>query len=60
MATLAPSLANNIATARPMPESPPVMSATLPFNFPAAWYAFNSATGLGVISASIPGCLLCV
>ena len=34
MATFAPSRANSIAVARPMPESPPVMIATLPFSRP--------------------------
>ena len=34
MATSAPSRANRTATARPMPLSPPVMSATLPSSRP--------------------------
>ena len=33
MAMSAPSRANSTATARPMPESPPVISATLPSSF---------------------------
>ena len=35
MATSAPSRANSTATARPMPKSPPVISATLPSSFPS-------------------------
>ena len=31
----APSIANRMATARPMPESPPVMKAFLSVSFPA-------------------------
>ena len=34
MATSAPSLAKAMATARPMPLSPPVISATLPRSLP--------------------------
>jgi hypothetical protein len=34
MATSAPSRANAMATARPIPESPPVMSARLPSRRP--------------------------
>jgi hypothetical protein len=33
MATSAPSRAKRTATDRPIPESPPVMSATIPFSF---------------------------
>ena len=39
MATSAPSRAKKNATARPIPESPPVTSAALPSSFPAALYA---------------------
>ena len=34
MRTSAPSRAKAIATARPIPLSPPVMTATLPVSFP--------------------------
>src|SRR5688572_429845 len=55
MATAAPSRANSAATARPMPESPPVMRATLPSSLPAALYAPASKRGFGESSDSSPG-----
>ena len=55
MATSAPSRANSTATARPMPESPPVISATLPSSLPAALYSGASYCGRGRSSASMPG-----
>ena len=54
--TFAPSLANAIATARPMPLSPPVMSAVFPSSLPLPTYSFASAAGGGRIGCSRPGC----
>ena len=50
---------NAIATARPMPLSPPVMSALRPCNFPLPRCAGSSEEGRGVISCSRPGCVDC-
>ena len=55
MATAAPSRANSVATARPMPESPPVISAILPSSLPAALYWAASYRGFGESSDSSPG-----
>jgi hypothetical protein len=55
MATSAPSRANSTATARPMPLSPPVIRATLPASLPLPWCWGRVASGVGVISCSIPG-----
>src|SRR5688572_5245320 len=54
-ATSAPSLAKTIATARPIPLSPPVISATLPSSFPHALYFGSLALGRGRIFDSSPG-----
>src|SRR5438094_2875221 len=43
------------ATARPIPESPPVTSATFPESLPAGLYRGASYFGRGSSSASIPG-----
>ena len=43
IATSAPSLANRIATVRPIPLSPPVIKATWPCSFPLPRYAWSSA-----------------
>src|SRR5215218_3548348 len=48
-----------MATARPMPLSPPVMIATLPSSLPLPRWDGSSARGRGVISASIPGWRAC-
>jgi hypothetical protein len=50
----APSRAIAIATARPIPESPPVMTATLSLSFPTPGY-FGMYWGCGRISLSTPG-----
>jgi hypothetical protein len=55
IATLAPSLANATATARPIPLSPPVMIATFPISFPAARYSCFTVCGRGRISVWWPG-----
>jgi hypothetical protein len=47
MATLAPSRANSTAVARPMPLSPPVTMATLPFEPSRAGIA-RLPLGLGI------------
>src|SRR5437667_121901 len=56
IATSAPSLANGTATDRPIPLSPPVITATFPASLLAAkyWCAFDS--GCGLIFPSTPGC----
>src|SRR5205807_452612 len=48
-----------MATARPMPLSPPVMIATLSCNFPLPRCFSSSARGRGFILCSRPGCLRC-
>ncbi|WP_456340168.1 hypothetical protein [Streptomyces caniscabiei] len=55
MATSAPSLAYSSATARPMPESAPVISATSPSSFPQARYRVARQRGAVRVSASRPG-----
>src|SRR6266516_7943422 len=55
MATLAPSLAKATATARPMPESPPVISARRPSSRPRPVYPCISSAGCGLISPAVPG-----
>src|SRR6476660_249746 len=59
MAIWAPSRAMATATARPMPLSPPVMSATLPLSLPTPGY-FGVYSGRGCISRSRPGWRSCV
>src|SRR5690349_3470470 len=54
MATSAPSRANRAATARPMPLSAPVISATLPFSRPEPGKK-GSQSGFGFNSLSWPG-----
>jgi hypothetical protein len=54
MATLAPSRANSTLTARPMPLSPPVISAVLPSSRPEPAKR-GSNSGAGTISVSRPG-----
>ncbi len=44
----APSRAKISATARPIPESPPVMRATLSCNFPAGLYSSAAYRGRGL------------
>ena len=57
ISTSAPSRANAIATARPMPESPPVMTAFLPAQPAAAAVAVLAVVGLRTsISPVRPGC----
>ena len=51
----APSRANRIATARPMPESPPVIRATLPSSLPEPFQKGASYMGCGSSAASLPG-----
>jgi len=46
MATSAPSFAKAMAIAWPIPLSPPVINAFLPFNFPAARYSGSSVCGV--------------
>src|SRR5512144_2928241 len=61
MATWAPSLANATATARPMPESPPVTSARFPSSRPRPLYSRISSCGSGAISLVTPGyCCSCL
>ncbi len=56
IAMSAPSLAKRIATARPIPLSPPVARATLFWSFPLAPDCASSDFGCGVISYRRPGC----
>src|SRR5437899_807287 len=53
---ITPSVAKAIATARPIPLSPPVMSATLFCSFPLPGCFSSSALGRGFILCSRPGC----
>src|SRR5687767_1662021 len=55
MATSAPSLAKAMATARPMPESPPVMRATRLASLPEPLCLGSCALGLGRMVDSWPG-----
>ena len=55
----APSRANSAATARPMPLSAPVISATLPFSRPDPWIA-RLPVGLGLELAFVAGQLVLV
>src|SRR4051794_5687836 len=55
MATSAPSFAKATHTARPIPESPPVTSATRPSSFPEPAYPLIESCGSGFISDSSPG-----
>ena len=55
MSTSAPSRANAIATARPMPESPPVTTAFLPSSRPAAPVGLSPWSGFSGIAAVRPG-----
>src|SRR5918994_7841332 len=48
-----------MATARPMPESPPVMIAARPSSLPEPVYDSSPWSGLGVISAVWPGGSCC-
>ncbi len=59
MSTSAPSRAKAIATARPIPESPPVISARLPSSLPLPRYDSSPWSGLGVISPVEPGADCC-
>ena len=59
MATSAPSLANAIAAARPMPLSPPVTSATWPSSLPVPRYSLIFERGRGCIFDSTPGLRWC-
>src|SRR5205807_7343565 len=52
----APSLAKAMATARPIPLSPPLISAAFPLSFPLPRCCSYSALGRGVILCSRPGC----
>src|SRR5690606_9189990 len=54
METIAPSLAKSKAVALPIPLSPPVMSATLLYNFPLV-NSCGSVWGTGFILLSTPG-----
>src|SRR6185369_2894037 len=54
-ATSAPSRAKSTATARPIPESPPVIKATLSFSLPAPAYRGAWCRGRGFSFASMPG-----
>ncbi len=56
IAMSAPSLAKRIATARPIPLSPPVARATLFWSFPLPPDCASSDFGCGVISYRRPGC----
>lgn len=50
----APSIAYSIATARPIPLSPPVITAFLPLSLPAArygWYPPSSAGSWSLIAS---------
>lgn len=55
MAMSAPSFAKAIATARPIPLSPPVIMAALPSSFPLPRCFESWETGLRSISDSCPG-----
>ena len=55
----APSRANSAATARPMPLSAPVISATLPFSRSEPGIA-RLPVGLGLELAFVPGQLILV
>jgi hypothetical protein len=57
--TSAPSFANAIATARPIPLSPPVMIATLPLSLPVPLCFASCDLGRGRISDSRPGRRAC-
>src|SRR5687768_7502959 len=59
IATSAPSRAKAIATALPMPESPPVMSATLSAMHPEPSYDSAPWSACGFSSASVPGGSCC-
>src|SRR5438094_661769 len=59
MATSAPSLAKATATARPIPESPPVTSARRPSSRPRPVYSRISSAGSGLISPAVPGYCCC-
>src|SRR6478609_7134198 len=59
MAVSAPSLAYAMATARPIPLSPPVISATLFSNLPLPPCSGPWLFGRGVMSFSSPGCRDC-
>ena len=59
MATSAPSRAYSTATARPMPESPPVIKATFPWSFPEPLYLGAWYCGRGSSSDSSPGLSRC-
>src|SRR5690348_6122058 len=45
-----------MATALPMPLSPPVMSALFPFSFAEPRYSNSPLAGRGFICVSLPGC----
>jgi hypothetical protein len=55
MSTSAPSRAKAIATARPMPLSPPVISAALPSSLPLPTYECSPKSGAVDILDSSPG-----
>ena len=50
MTTSAPSRANATATARPMPESPPVTTATRSVSLPLPTYVFSPWSGSSPIA----------
>src|SRR5271169_2473934 len=56
MNTKAPSSANRLAAASPMPALPPVTTATLPSNFPVMTFSVGSG---GDIAACIQGTKCC-
>lgn len=47
----APSIAYRMAIARPIPLSPPVMSAFLSYSFPAALYVCHPPSSVGILSS---------
>src|SRR6478735_5220915 len=59
IATSAPSRANAMATARPMPESPPVISARRPSSRPVPRYDCSPWSGTGSMRPVRPGGSCC-
>ena len=55
----APSRAKAMATARPMPLSPPVITAFLPASRPLPLYEVSPWSGTGFMASVVPGIGCC-